>query len=602
MDAPNHRILIVDDDPEFRSLIKHLLHQSLPRADVVEYDPIVEGQPDSDFDWNHYDLLILDYDLNQQETGLDWLRTYKKHADFPATIMLTGAGNEEIAVRALKFGAQDYLRKEGLNATQLAGTIVEALESRAKEQSELNALASESTIFNKVQFYTHLEAAIHATDNDDLKALLLIELDDFDRLREAHGLITVDNIVRDMAKNVANAFAEDNPPLNITRFGDTTIALLLAAGASDDEVISAGERLSEQLSNNPYHEDDTTVDYTISIGATILHPGEHDSQRMFSQADKACRIARTKSDHAVHLYRAEDDEQAEDQGVQAETPETRADDSNETTRKDLRPQSDATTFDAEAAFKENRVVPYLQPVVAMSETTQQLDEEFYQVRLRMVQRNGDIVEPAEFLLAIEQRKLERMLDRWAIRECLGSLVQQERSKGRRLVFLLRLSRQTLCDDSFVDWLEQLIQRLGQQRPGTSIGFEMTPEDFLANREETVHLVGHLSKWHGIRFALMGVDTVSTLDACATNVKFDFVKLAPKLNASLGKANDRGRDAQQLVTRAREIGAFTVAERIEDAGTLAGVISAGIDFVQGYFIGTPQTEIGQASLVESLEIG
>ena len=83
--------------------------------------------------------------------------------------------------------------------------------------------------------------------------------------------------------------------------------------------------------------------------------------------------------------------------------------------------------------------------------------------------------------------------------------------------------------------------------------------------------------------------------------FDFVKLAPQLNASLGKTNDRGRDAQQLVARARELGAFTVAERIEDAATLAGVISAGVDFVQGFFIGTPETEIGQASIVESLEI-
>ena len=41
-----------------------------------------------------------------------WLRAFKRRADCPPIIFLTGAGNEVIAVRAMKYGADDYLRKQ----------------------------------------------------------------------------------------------------------------------------------------------------------------------------------------------------------------------------------------------------------------------------------------------------------------------------------------------------------------------------------------------------------------------------------------------------------------------------------------------------------
>ena len=451
MDAPNHRILVVDDDPEFRILIKHLLHQSFPNADVVEYDPVAEGQPDDDFDWSHYNLLILDYELNQPETGLDWLKTYKKTRGVPSDYYADGCRQRrDIRARAKVWGTR-LPTQRGLERDSVSRD-----HSRSARVSSEGAIRTqriglrEHNLQQSAVLHPALKQPFVPPTRTISKRCYSLNLDYFgpltprpmDSSRSTTSYATWQN-------NVANAFADDKPPLNVTRFGDTTIALLLAAGASDDEVTSIGRRLFEQLSNNPYKEDDTTIEYTVSIGATILRPAGHDSQRMFSQADKACRIARAKSGHSVHLYRDQDDAHVEEQDAQAETRETHVDNSKQTTQEDVTPQSDAATFDAEAAFKENRVLPYLQPVVAISETTQQLDEEFYEVRLRMVRLNGDIVEPAEFLPAVEQRKLQRMLDRWAIRECLGSLVQRERSKGRRLVFLLRLSRQTLTDDSLI---------------------------------------------------------------------------------------------------------------------------------------------------------
>ena len=113
--TPLKRILIFDDDVDQRKLLLVYLGKMFDGVELEEYDPLVLGAPDESFDWSKFDVLILDYFLCLHGvTGLDILHANRKNPDFPATIMLTGAGNEEVAVRALKAGVYDYLRKQSL--------------------------------------------------------------------------------------------------------------------------------------------------------------------------------------------------------------------------------------------------------------------------------------------------------------------------------------------------------------------------------------------------------------------------------------------------------------------------------------------------------
>ena len=76
------------------------------------YDPVREGRPAETFPWNDFDLLFLDYDLGmEQETGIDWLKQIKRSSNPPYIIMVTGMGSEQVAVRAIREGADDYLIK-----------------------------------------------------------------------------------------------------------------------------------------------------------------------------------------------------------------------------------------------------------------------------------------------------------------------------------------------------------------------------------------------------------------------------------------------------------------------------------------------------------
>ena len=138
------RILILDDDPDYRRLLLLGLRKHFAEAALDEHDPLQHGIPAPGFDWSGYDVLLLDYNLGiEGATGLDVLERFAGRGDFPAVVMLTGAGNEEISVRAMKAGVHDYLRKQTLKLDtmqDLAEAIVDACARRRMQRVRDNAL------------------------------------------------------------------------------------------------------------------------------------------------------------------------------------------------------------------------------------------------------------------------------------------------------------------------------------------------------------------------------------------------------------------------------------------------------------------------------
>jgi two-component system nitrogen regulation response regulator NtrX len=101
-------ILIIDDEDDIRSLIEGILQDEgyvtrQAANDVEAYAEITKKTPD---------LVILDIWLNNsQDDGLKILQTFKKeHLDVPV-VMISGHGNIETAVSAIKLGAYDFIEK-----------------------------------------------------------------------------------------------------------------------------------------------------------------------------------------------------------------------------------------------------------------------------------------------------------------------------------------------------------------------------------------------------------------------------------------------------------------------------------------------------------
>ncbi len=109
--ANNLRVLLVEDDADVSFLIKINIIKAFPEAEVL----ITRSKSDAlklleDYKFD-IDIILLDY-LLEEATGLDILEEVRRLTDIPVLI-ITGQGSEEVAVQAMKMGAQDYIVKKG---------------------------------------------------------------------------------------------------------------------------------------------------------------------------------------------------------------------------------------------------------------------------------------------------------------------------------------------------------------------------------------------------------------------------------------------------------------------------------------------------------
>ncbi len=142
-DAPP-RILVIDDDDVIMSFIEVCLETELPGSTVTKYHSLRSGRPGPDFDWSSHDLLLLDYNLGDGETGVAWLEAFAGRPGFPPTLLITAEDSPRIVGNAVRRGASGYLNKSNLRPEALAEAITGVLSSQSPSSSATPAAGADT--------------------------------------------------------------------------------------------------------------------------------------------------------------------------------------------------------------------------------------------------------------------------------------------------------------------------------------------------------------------------------------------------------------------------------------------------------------------------
>jgi two-component system, cell cycle sensor histidine kinase and response regulator CckA len=119
------RIMLIDDDPNDRTLVIRALKKDFPGVQVEE---IIEAEGlKKALDEHNFDLVITDYHL-YWTNGIKNLMAIKERYPECPVIMFTGTGTEEVAVEAMKAGLDDYVLKAPKHFGRLPATIRSLLE------------------------------------------------------------------------------------------------------------------------------------------------------------------------------------------------------------------------------------------------------------------------------------------------------------------------------------------------------------------------------------------------------------------------------------------------------------------------------------------
>ena len=122
-------VLIVEDLATDRELYRRALRQDSSCVyDLLEVESVAAGL--ALCQTRSIDAVLLDYRL-PDGNGLDFLEqlSVQSNGSSPPVVMISGQGNEKIAVRAIKLGAEDYLIKSDLTTELLLATLRSAIEN-----------------------------------------------------------------------------------------------------------------------------------------------------------------------------------------------------------------------------------------------------------------------------------------------------------------------------------------------------------------------------------------------------------------------------------------------------------------------------------------
>jgi diguanylate cyclase (GGDEF)-like protein len=217
------KILIVDDDPDIRDVLKLTLGEE--NYTIIEAEDgeqamkaILTKNPD---------LVLLDYNIPKMD-GREVCRRVKKDLllrHLPI-IMVTGKGDVSDKVNGIDAGADDYVVKpfEPKELVARIRMIIRRTE-RDLEANPLTRLPGNVSILNELN--KRIEAKAHF-------AVCYVDLDKFKAFNDTYGFEHGDDVIREMARILIRATAEmKNPDDFIGHIGGDDFVVVTTPASSD---------------------------------------------------------------------------------------------------------------------------------------------------------------------------------------------------------------------------------------------------------------------------------------------------------------------------------------------------------------------------------
>ncbi|MFY9142573.1 EAL domain-containing protein [Sulfuricurvum sp.] len=380
-------------------------------------------------------------------------------------------------------------------------------------------------------------------ENHPPKACAIFNIDSFREINDFFGIAIGDKILIDLALEAKKM------EINVYRIGGDEFAVLFYEDYTQHTLEEKITQMLLQLHDMTFMVSGEIINVHMNVGAAL------GSEKILTRADIALHKAK-ENKLAIGIYK-------EKENIE------------EIYKKNIN-----MAAALHKALIEGRVVCYYQPIVdiATHKTVK------YEVLVRMIDDQGNIILPLEFLHIAKKTKLYSKITHEVVHQACRYFATRSEE------FSINLSIDDINDPYTV---QEIITKIIDTGTADRVVFEILETEGIENYASVSRFIKQV-KALGAKIAIDDFGTGYSNFEHILQLNVDYIKIDGSLIRTINENSRHRLIVETIVEFSKKIGAKTIAEFVTDEKVYEVVKELGIDYSQGYFTGKPEPKQGIAS--------
>lgn len=407
-------------------------------------------------------------------------------------------------------------------------------------------------LINRREFENRIEMALISARSQNIKhAMCYLDLDQFKVVNDTCGHIAGDELLRQLSTLLKTVIRSGD---TIARLGGDEFGILYL-NCSVEKAKELAEKMRGIVNDFQFIWENKSFAIGVSIG--LIDVDQHSNlHSLLSVADSACYVAKDEGRNRIHVFSEHDTVLAERKGQMQ------------------------WVHRISRALEEGRFVVYCQQMLSDNPA----EAIHFELLIRMVDEENKIVPPLAFIPAAERYNLMIWVDRWMIRESFLNITQLlNQSTERNFLFAINVSAQSLCDDDFLPYVQDLLKETGLDP--ALICFEITETSAIVNLTRAKYFMSTL-KDLGCHFSLDDFGSGLSSFSYLKNLKVDYLKIDGAFVRDIVKDPIDRAMVDAINSVGHVMGVKTIAEYVDSPEVLEMLREMKVDIYQGFEVAEP----------------
>jgi diguanylate cyclase (GGDEF)-like protein len=292
------KILQIEDNPDDQLLTNRMLEKAKYTPFEINFADTLSTGIQYTTEWP-VDIILLDLNL-PDSLGVDTYLKLKLQVPEIPVVVLSGSEDEEMSLKAVHAGAQDYLIKGQIDSNLLVRSLRYAIERKSAEDIIKNLAYHDSLtgLPSRTLFNDRFTMAIADSKRNDRKtAFIMLDLDQFKEINDNFGHDIGDEVLKEVSTKLTGILRQTD---TVCRMGGDEFILLIPEIKAKEMVDEVAKRIVAAM-GTPFTLHGVLERITASFGIAIYPDDGVSLETLTKHADMAMyEVKKTGRDN--YLY------------------------------------------------------------------------------------------------------------------------------------------------------------------------------------------------------------------------------------------------------------------------------------------------------------